>query len=109
MLTSAEHEILNAHKSGSDKAIMLLFLLINVKMPTIVGILTYTSRKKSCSAELSKKSFYNIGPGCLQVHMTALTPNILGSTIAMRPVAPMLPGNYTKISSSSLKLFPRAP
>ena len=30
---------------GSDKAIMLFFLLINVEMPTIVGILTFTSRK----------------------------------------------------------------
>ena len=52
----AEHEILNAHKyktikkfsffSGSDKFRMLFFLLINVKMPTIVGILTFMSRKK---------------------------------------------------------------
>ena len=29
---------------------MLFFLLINVKMPTIVGILTFMSRKISCSA-----------------------------------------------------------
>ena len=45
MLNSAEHEILNAHKYkiprssaflGSDKHRMLFFLLINVKMPTIV-------------------------------------------------------------------------
>ena len=56
MLNSAEHEILNAHKfknikkfscfSGSNKPRMLFFLLINVKMPTIVGILTFMSRKK---------------------------------------------------------------
>ena len=49
------HEILNAHKykkgrnsaffSGSDKLRMLFFLLINVKMPTIVGILTFMMRK----------------------------------------------------------------
>ena len=55
MLNSAEHEILNTHKckninsiislSCSDKLIMLFFLLINVKMPTIVGILTFMSRK----------------------------------------------------------------
>ena len=48
MLCSAEHEILKARKygnyqeiqhfSGSDKPRMLFFLLINVKMPTIVGI-----------------------------------------------------------------------
>ena len=46
MLNSAEHEILNAHKykkhqeiqhfSGSDKPRTLFFLLINVKMATIV-------------------------------------------------------------------------
>ena len=34
------------HFSGSDKSRMLFFLLINVKMPTIVvGILTFMSRK----------------------------------------------------------------
>ena len=35
---------------------MLFFTLINVKMPTIVGILTFMSRKKSCSVELSMKN-----------------------------------------------------
>ena len=54
MLNSFEHEILDAHKykkyqeiqlfSGADKLRMLFFLLINVKMPTIVGILTFMSR-----------------------------------------------------------------
>ena len=53
---SVEHEILNAHKYknikkfvfflGSDKSRMLFFPLINVKMPTVVGILTFMSRKK---------------------------------------------------------------
>ena len=49
-------KILNAHKyknirkfsgffSGSDKPIMLFFLLIKIQMPTIVGILTFISRK----------------------------------------------------------------
>ena len=65
MLNSAEHEILNAHKYkksqeiqhflGSDKLIMLFFMFINVKMPTIVVILTFMSRKISCSTELSMK------------------------------------------------------
>ena len=32
---------------GSDKPRMLLFLLINVEMPTDVGILTFKSRKNS--------------------------------------------------------------
>ena len=55
MLNSAQHDILNAQKyknikklehfSGSDKPCMLFFSLINVKMPTIVGILTFMSRK----------------------------------------------------------------
>ena len=57
MLNSDEHEMLNAHKyknikikkfsffSDSDKPRMLFLLLINVKMPTIVGILTLMSRK----------------------------------------------------------------
>ena len=55
MLNSGEHEILNAHKykkyqeiqlfSDSDKLRMLFFLLLNVKMPTTVGILTFMSRK----------------------------------------------------------------
>ena len=54
MLNRVEHEILNAHKYkniekhgflGSDKPRMLFFPLINVKMPTVVGILTLMSRK----------------------------------------------------------------
>ena len=55
MLDSAEHEILNDHKYknikkfgvflGPDEPRMLFFPLINVKMPTIVGILTFMSRK----------------------------------------------------------------
>ena len=54
MLNSVEHEISDAHKYknikklaflGSDKLRMLFFPLINVKMPTVVGILTFMSRK----------------------------------------------------------------
>ena len=61
MLNSVEYVILNAHESknikkfggdgvggaslGSDKPRMLFFPLINVTMPTIVGILTFMSRK----------------------------------------------------------------
>ena len=70
MLNLGEHEILIAHKykkhqeiqhfSGSDKPRMLFFLLINVKMPTIVGILTFISRKNSAEHE---KSFITLGPG----------------------------------------------
>ena len=52
MLNSVKHELLNAHeyinikKFSSDRPILLFFLLINVKMPRIVGILTFMSRKK---------------------------------------------------------------
>ena len=55
MPNSIEHEILNAHEYkisrnsvvflGSVKPRMLFFLLIDVKMPTTVGILTFMSRK----------------------------------------------------------------
>ena len=55
MFSSVEHEILNAHKYkniekfgfflGSAKPRMLFFPLINVKMPTTVGILTFISGK----------------------------------------------------------------
>ena len=51
MLNSAEHEILNAHTYKNIKKFIIFqaqislecyfFLLINVKMPTIVGILTF--------------------------------------------------------------------
>ena len=55
MLNSAEYEILNAHKYENIKKFSffqaqirlecLVFLLINVKMPTVVGILTILSVK----------------------------------------------------------------
>ena len=55
MLNSVEHEILNAHKYKNIKKFSILqahtseegyfFMLINVQMPTIVSILTSTSRK----------------------------------------------------------------
>ena len=41
--------------SASDKPRMLFFLLLNVKMPTVFGILTFMDRKISCSNELSMK------------------------------------------------------
>ena len=56
MLNSIEKEILNAHKCktyqesrlllDSDKPRTIFFPLINFKIPTIVGILTFISRKK---------------------------------------------------------------
>ena len=45
MLTSIKNIKQISNFLGSDKPRMLFFLLINVKMPTIVGILTFMSRK----------------------------------------------------------------
>ena len=54
MLNSVEHDILNAYKNKNIKKFSIFeaqispecyFPLINVKMPTIVGILTFMSRK----------------------------------------------------------------
>ena len=70
MLKSVEHEFLNAHKYkivkkfvflGSDKPRML-FPLINVKMPTIVRILTFMSRKNYMLSSVEhEKSFITSG------------------------------------------------
>ena len=82
MLNSVEHEILNAHMYknikkfgflGSDKPRMLLFPLINVKMPTTVGILAFMSRKYfMLSCVEHGKSFITSDPGlilcCAQIH-----------------------------------------
>ena len=66
MLNSAEHEISNVHTYknikinsaflGSDKPRMLFFLLISIKMPTIVGILTFMRRKKAFYVHLRLKN-----------------------------------------------------
>ena len=54
MLNSLEHDILNAHKYKNIKKLSVFqaqislecyFMLITVKMPIIVGILTFISRK----------------------------------------------------------------
>ena len=53
--------------SDSDKPKMLFFLLINVKMPKIVGILTLMSRKKFMLNWVEhEKSFITSGPGKTQ-------------------------------------------
>ena len=75
MLNSIEHETSNAHEfkyikkfsffSGSDKPGMLFFLLINVKMPTTVGIVTIVSRKISCSVEFGTKNVHSLGASSL--------------------------------------------
>ena len=49
MLNSIAHISIKISRNlaflGSDKHRMLFFLLINVKMPTIIGILIFMSRK----------------------------------------------------------------
>ena len=76
MLNLVEHETLNAHKykkyqeiqlfSDSDMPRMLYFLLINVKMPTIV----YAQEK--CHARLSWawKKLYNLGARYMDISMS---------------------------------------
>ena len=78
MLNSAEHKIWNTHKgkeisrntafSGLDKPRMSFFLIINVTMPTILGILTFMTRKNfMLSWDEYGKSFITSGPaksGC---------------------------------------------
>ena len=79
------HEVIKTN-SCSTQLSMKFFLLINVKMPTNVGVLTFISRKNSilglcelakklnlliflylgafkipCSAGWSMKNFYNLG------------------------------------------------
>ena len=50
--------------SGSDKLIMLFFLLINGKMPTTVGILTIISRKNVMLNSVEhEQSFITSWPG----------------------------------------------
>ena len=42
---------------------MLFFLLKNVKMPTVVGILTFMGRKNFMLIQVEQeKKFYNLGP-----------------------------------------------
>ena len=73
MLNSAEHEILNAHTYieisrnlaflVSVELIMLFFPLIHVKMPTIVGILTFMSGKNFMLSWVEhEKTFITSGP-----------------------------------------------
>ena len=78
MLISVEHDILNAHEYknksrnlaflGSDKPRMLFFPLINVKMPTIIGILTFMSRKIFMLSRIEhEKSFITSEQGTIEL------------------------------------------
>ena len=50
---------------------MKIYLLINMQMPTIVGIFIL-SEKISCSAELSLKKFYNLGAWTFAVRICSI-------------------------------------
>ena len=66
MLNSTEHEISTALKNFKCRKIVTILdfklsdvvfiMLITVKMPTFVGILTFISMIDSCSAELNMKN-----------------------------------------------------
>ena len=70
MLNSAEYENFNAHKCknikkfsflGSNKPSMLFFLLMDVKMPTINGILTVMGRKNLILRAVHELFFLTLG------------------------------------------------
>ena len=78
--TQLSMKFFNAHKykkyqaiqlfSDSDKPRMLFSVLINVKMPTIVGILTFMGRKNFMLNWVEhEKSFITSGPGFLMEHI----------------------------------------
>ena len=50
--------------SGLDKLRMLFFLLINAKMPTIVGILSLMRRKNFMLGRVECEIFITSGPDC---------------------------------------------
>ena len=55
MLISIKHIKKFRFCLGSDKPRMLFFPLINVKMPSTVGILTFINKKNTCSFVVSMK------------------------------------------------------
>ena len=65
----------NSAFSCSDKPRMIFFPLINFKMPTIVGILTFMSRKKFMLSRVEHaKSFKTSGPGLLNGSVNRHSP-----------------------------------
>ena len=63
---------------GLDKPIMPFFLLINVKMLTIIGILAFMNRKFSCSTELSMKRVIVVYLGLIVVKTHVVLAAIYG-------------------------------
>ena len=71
MLNSAEHEILDVHKYKNIKKFIFIQAQISLKcnfscsktlkMPTIVGILTFMSRENFMLICVEHEIFYNLG------------------------------------------------
>ena len=91
MLNSVEHEILNAHKYENIKKFsflqtnrMLFFLLIDVKMPTIVGILTFMSRKTfMLNLVEHEKSLITSEPDCREPWFISMSSTLRGSMLLL--------------------------
>ena len=62
---------------------MLFFLIINVKMPTIVGILTFMSRKKFMLSRVEREIFLGITSGpvskLMMLYLLLLQDNVVSS------------------------------
>ena len=76
MLNSTEYRISTAHKTNMLKMTNffvlklsdVFILLINVKMPTIVGILTFMSRINFMLSKVKHEhGFIGLGPGILTI------------------------------------------
>ena len=63
MLNSTEHEISATYKKyfALNLSAVVFIMLINVKMPTFVGFLTFMSMIILCSVKLSMNNFLTLG------------------------------------------------
>ena len=66
----------NSAFSGSDKWRRLFFQLINVKMPTVVGILTFMSRKNFMLSRVEHEKVITSGPD-----QSLLSQNIINTNV----------------------------
>ena len=68
---------------------VVFIVLINVKMPAIIGILTFMSRINLCSAELSTECFITSGPAKAMASLSICAahspePTLLDNTISTK-------------------------
>ena len=98
MLNSAEHEIINAHKyknikkfsifSGSDKPRMLFFLLINVKMLAVWGLMALWD---------SHSTLVYIGPSPRMTEKEKRNDRLEKTNVQTAPPAPTAVGPFRTI------------